>query len=249
MSNKIVAALAAATVLLTSTGALAHAAIANSTIANNGSVAASPGTFDVTFSAPVRLASVTLTNGAGQRVNLTYRPPSVQSATFAVPLPRLANGTYTLSFSAMGADGHAMTPQTRFSVGSVPAVAAANAAPAPSSTMGSMDHSKMGGMAGMDHSKMGNGGPVVTTSIADGAVLMTAPTSMRVQFPHPMRLTAARLTVASGETIPVRMPTSTIPTDAADITFPRLDADSYILTWGANAGDHAMSGTVRFRVR
>lgn len=238
MSPKILAAIAASTMLLASTGAFAHAAIANATIVNNGRVAASPARFGVTFSAPVRLASVTLTNGAGQRVPLTYRPPSAQSATFAVPLPRLANGTYTLSFAAMGADGHAMAPQTRFSVGAAAVAAAPAPAPAPASKTG-----------GMDHSKMGHGGMAVTTSIVDGAVLTAAPTSMRVQFPHPMRLTVARLTVASGETIPVRIPAGTTPTDAADITFPRLDADSYILTWGANAGDHAMNGTVRFRVR
>jgi methionine-rich copper-binding protein CopC len=89
----------------------------------------------------------------------------------------------------------------------------------------------------------------VTTSIADGAVLTTAPTSMRISFPHALRLTSARLSVATGETIPVRMPTGAAPTNTADITFPRLEPDSYTLTWGADAADHTMGGTVRFRVR
>jgi methionine-rich copper-binding protein CopC len=89
----------------------------------------------------------------------------------------------------------------------------------------------------------------ITTSIADGAVLTTPPTSMRVQFPHPMRLSRARLTVGSGETIPVRFPETLTLVTTTDISFPRLGADNYILTWSADAGDHAMSGTVHFTVR
>jgi methionine-rich copper-binding protein CopC len=138
----------------------------------------------------------------------------------------------------MGADGHVMAPQTRFTIGGAPAAAKAPAAP--------MDHSKMGDMSGMNHS---GGSMAITTSIADGAVLTTPPTSMRVQFPHPMRLSRARLTVGSGETIPVRFPETLTLVTATEISFPRLSADSYILTWSADAGDHTMSGTVRFTVR
>jgi methionine-rich copper-binding protein CopC len=142
-----------------------------------------------------------------------------------------------MSFRAMGADGHVMAPQTRFTIGGAPA-----AAKAPMAPMAPMDHSKMDGMAGMNHM-------AITTSIADGAVLTTPPTSMRIQFPHPMRLSRARLNVASGETIPVRVPESLTLVTATDIGFPRLSPDSYVLTWSADAGDHTMSGTVRFRVR
>jgi methionine-rich copper-binding protein CopC len=249
MLHKTIASLAASVALFTSTGAFAHAAIASSSIANGGAVATTPANFGVTFSAPVRLAGVTLTNAAGAQVPMTYRGSATPAATFSVPLPRLAPGTYTMAFRAMGADGHAMAPQTTFTIG---AVTAARAAPK-ASAMGGMDHSKMGGMGGMEGmSGMNHGGGsamTVTTSIADGAVLTSAPTSLRVTFPHAMRLTSARLSVASGETIPVRLPAGTAPATTADIMFPRLDADSYSLTWGANAGDHTMGGTVRFRVR
>jgi copper resistance protein C len=221
MTLKTIAMIAASLIALTSTSAMAHASITNSSIANGASVAASPANFSVTFSAPVRLANVTITNGAGQSVPMNYRGPATPSAQFSIPLPRLAAGSYVMSFRAMGADGHVMAPQTRFTIG------ASTAAAAP------MNHSKMGGTAGMNH---GGSSMVVTTSIADGAVLTTPPTSMR-------------LTVGSGETIPVRFPETLTLVTTTDISFPRLGADNYILTWSADAGDHAMSGTVRFTVR
>jgi methionine-rich copper-binding protein CopC len=241
MSRNIIGALASTLVLFTSSAAFAHAHITASTIANGGRVASAPASFSVTFSGPVRLATVTLTNATGQQVPLSYRGPATPSATFAVPLPRLAAGTYTMTFRSMGADGHVMAPQTTFTIGGQ----VARAAP-PFPAKGGMDHSKMGGMAGMNHS---GSSMTVITSIADGATLTTPPSSMRVTFPHAMRLTSARLSVASGETIPVRLSNAGAATTTADILFPRLDADSYTLTWGADAGDHTMGGTVRFRVR
>jgi copper resistance protein C len=234
MTLKTIATIAASFIVVTSTNALAHASITNSSIANGATVASAPANFGVTFSAPVRLANVTITNSAGQSVPMTYRGPATPSAQFSIPLPRLAAGSYVMSFRAMGGDGHVMAPQTRFTIGAAPAATTP------------MNHSKMGGMTGMNH---GGGSMAITTSIADGAVLTTPPTSMRVQFPHPMRLSRARLTVGSGETIPVRFPEALTLVTTTVISFPRLGADSYILTWSADAGDHAMSGTVRFTVR
>jgi methionine-rich copper-binding protein CopC len=241
MPHNIIATIAATITLFASTGAFAHASITASSIANGGNVDVAPTHFNVTFSGPVRLAEVTLTNSAGGPVPVAFQGPIAPAATFAVPLPQLAAGSYIIAFRATGTDGHAVSPQSSFTIG-----AATTAVPAPMPKMGGMDHSKMGGMAGMNHS---GGSMTVTTSIIDGASLSTAPTSMRITFPHAMRLTSARLSVASGETIPVRLPTETTATTTADITFPRLDPDSYSLTWGADAGDHKMSGTVRFAVR
>jgi copper resistance protein C len=238
MTRKSFIAFAASLALLSSTSAFAHASITNSSIANGGTVATAPSTYGVTFSAPVRLANVMLTTSAGQNVPMSYRGPATPTAQFSIPMPRLAAGSYVMSFRAMGADGHVMAPQTRFTIGGPPS--ATNAA------MPQMDHNKMGGMTGMNHS---GGSMAITTSIADGSVLPTPPTSMRIQFPHPMRLSRARLTVASGETIPVAFPETLTLVTATNINFPRLTPDNYTLTWGADAGDHMMSGTVRFTVR
>jgi copper resistance protein C len=224
MTLKTIATIAASLLLLTSTSVFAHASITNSSIANGATVASAPANYSVTFSGPVRLANVTITNSAGQSVPMTYRGSAAPSAQFVIPMPRLAAGSYVMSFRAMGSDGHVMAPQTRFTIGAAPAAA----------------------KAGMNH---GGGSMAITTSIADGAVLTTPPSSMRVQFPHPMRLSRARLTVGSGETIPVRFPETLTLVTTTNISFPRLGADNYILTWSADAGDHAMSGTVRFTVR
>lgn len=234
MSRTILAPLAASLMLFASSAAFAHAKITATSIADGAAVASAPTSFSVTFNEPVRIGSVTLTNSAGQAVPITYRAGTSPAATFSVPLPRLPAGTYTMTFRSIGADGHAMAPKTSFTIGAAAASAPARGA------------DQSAGMGGMKH----DGASMrVTTSIADGAVLTTAPTSMRINFPHAMRLTSARLSVATGETIPVRLPTGTVPTTTADITFARLEADSYTLTWGADAGDHTMGGTVRFRVR
>lgn len=237
MSRTILAPIAAALLLLTSSTAFAHAKITATSIADGARVAGAPTTFSVTFNEPVRMGSVTLTNSAGQAVPINFRAGTSPAATFSVPLPRLPAGTYTMIFRSIGADGHAMAPKTSFTIGAATASAPAR---------GAGQSASMGGMAGMQH----DGASMrVTTSIADGTVLTTAPTSMRINFPHAMRLTSVRLSVATGETIPVRMPMGTAPATTADIIFPRLEADSYTLTWGADAGDHTMGGTVRFRVR
>lgn len=101
-------------------------------------------------------------------------------------------------------------------------------------------------MPGMNH---GSGGMSVTTSIADGQIFTTPPRQLAFTFEHPMRLTAVRLTTATGETVPVQVPPQSQGTSRVDVALPILDPDSYTLVWGADAGDHRMNGTIRFRVR
>lgn len=235
MRKFLISALIATSCMALSTSAFAHTAITQTSIPNGGSVFASPAAYNVTYGAPVRLATVELKNAAGQVVPLTFRPAPAPAGIFAIPLPRLAAGSYTMAFRAMGGDGHVMNNQTTFTIG---AAAAAPAAPP-----------VKGGMAGMNHSGGGMGGMAVTTSIANGAVLTASPRTITVNFPHAMALTSARLTTASGERVALQIPTSRTPTTSVAITLPRLDADRYSFVWGADAGDHNMSGTVNFQVR
>ena len=235
MRKFIISTLMATSIFALSTNAFAHTSITRTSIPNNGAVTASPPTYTVTYGAAVRLATVTLVNAAGQSFPLSFRRGGA-ATNFAVPLPRLAAGTYTMSFRAMGSDGHVMNNQTSFTIGAAAAATAQKAA-----TKGSM-----GGMAGMNHS---GSSMKVTTSISDGAVLTTPPRNITVQFPHAMALTSARLTTASGERIAIQIPATRTPATSVAIPLPRLDADSYTFMWGADAGDHTMSGTVRFSVR
>jgi methionine-rich copper-binding protein CopC len=76
MTLKSIAAIAASLIVLSSTSAFAHASITNSSIANGATVASAPANYGVTFSAPVRLANVIITNGAGQPVPMSFRGPA-----------------------------------------------------------------------------------------------------------------------------------------------------------------------------
>ena len=239
MRKFIISAFMGTSLVALSTSAFAHTSITRTSIPNNGAMTASPPTYTVTYGAAVRLATVTLVNAAGQSIPLTFRRGGAHT-NFIVPLPRLAAGTYTMSFRSMGGDGHVMNNQTNFTIGTAGAIATPKAIP--KGAMGSM----MAGMAGMNHS---GSSMKVTTSIADGAVLTTPPRNITVQFPHAMALTSARLTTASGERIALQIPATRTPATSVAIPLPRLDADSYTFMWGADAGDHNMSGTVRFSVR
>lgn len=86
-------------------------------------------------------------------------------------------------------------------------------------------------------------------SILDGAVLTTRPDRIDFTFTPAMRLIAARLTTATGETIPVQFDATAPAATAATVRFAPLPPDSYTLTYTADMGDHTMPGRVRFTVR
>ncbi len=86
-------------------------------------------------------------------------------------------------------------------------------------------------------------------SITDGAVLTTRPDKVDIAFTPAMRLVAARLTTATGETIPVMFDATSPAATSATIRFAPLAPDSYTFTYTTDMGDHTMSGRVRFTVR
>ena len=96
--------------------AIAHTAVRETSITDNATLAASPASFTVTFSAAARLANVTLTNAAGREMALNYIPPRAAAASFAIPLPALPPGAYTISWRTMANDGHVMPGAIHFTV-------------------------------------------------------------------------------------------------------------------------------------
>jgi methionine-rich copper-binding protein CopC len=96
--------------------ALAHTAVRETSIADNATLSAAPTTFTVTFSAATGLANVTLTNAAGREIALDYTPPHAMAASFAIPLPALTPGAYTISWRTMSHDGHVMPGAIHFTV-------------------------------------------------------------------------------------------------------------------------------------
>lgn len=86
-------------------------------------------------------------------------------------------------------------------------------------------------------------------SITDGAVLTTRPDKVDIAVTPAMQLVAARLTTATGETVPVQFDASAPAATSATIKFAPLAPDSYTFTYTMDMGDHTMSGRVRFTVR
>lgn len=222
--------------------AYAHSQLLSSSISDGATIAAPPAQITLTFNEPTRVASLQLLNSTGAAVPLRFQPTRRASATLTQALPTLAPGAYRLTWNAMGPDGHAMQGVLRFTVGAPQAAALAPSAPKPAAQQPSMSMP-----AGMDHSAQG-GSMSATTSIADGAILTTRPTSVTITFGHPMRLSSATLTTIAGDRLPVRF-SAPAPSNQTTISFDALQADRYTLSWSADAGGHQMSGTVRFQVR
>lgn len=100
-------------------------------------------------------------------------------------------------------------------------------------------HDAMGAMGAME----------IRSSIADGATLTAPPDRIELTFEPPMRLASARLATAEGEIIAVGFAPSVAPSTTATVRFPELLPGHYTLSYGADAGDHVMSGRIRFTVR
>jgi methionine-rich copper-binding protein CopC len=100
-----------------------------------------------------------------------------------------------------------------------------------------------------DHGQTGMAPMEIRASIADGAVLNTRPARIDLTFKPAMRLAAARLSTATGETISVRFDAQAPAGTAATVQFAPLAPDSYVFAFSADAGDHLMPGRIRFTVR
>ncbi len=114
--KRLALAIAAATIMMAATPALAHTAVRETSIAENATLARAPANFTIVFSGPTGLANVTLTDAARRPVALNYTPPRQMASSFAIPLPALTPGAYTLSWRTIAHDGHAMPGAVRFTI-------------------------------------------------------------------------------------------------------------------------------------
>ena len=85
--------------LLWSAVALAHAHLTGSSPADGSHVADAPTTLVLSFSEAAQLTA-----------------PAAAQARIRVPLPALAAGDYVVSWRALGADGHLVPGQIRFTI-------------------------------------------------------------------------------------------------------------------------------------
>ncbi len=96
--------------------ASAHSTLTASEPAAGAEVSA-PQELHLQFNKPLRLVMITLTHADGQVVTLDVAAYMAEpAAEFTLPLPELSAGEWTVTWSALGTDGHAMREDIPFTV-------------------------------------------------------------------------------------------------------------------------------------
>lgn len=102
---------------LFATPALAHSPIKQSNIEAGSHHELAPDNFAFSFGKAVGLAKITLTQVDGDEINLAYEKPKAMQKAFSVPLPKLNEGHYLITWSAVASDGHVMKGEINFVIG------------------------------------------------------------------------------------------------------------------------------------
>lgn len=97
------------------TVALAHAHLKKAVPADGGVVDTSPANVVLSFSEPARLTACWIQKGDGPKQKIDGLPTS-PSSDISVPLPKLAPGSYVLSWKVVGDDTHIVPGQIHFTV-------------------------------------------------------------------------------------------------------------------------------------
>ena len=96
--------------------ASAHISLKQSIPAQEAMLMQGPEELSLIFSGEVRLAKVIITDEKNKTINFDFKPSATPSTDFNWSLPSLAQGTYTVKWTALGGDGHKMTGTFRFMV-------------------------------------------------------------------------------------------------------------------------------------
>jgi copper resistance protein C len=99
--------------------ALAHAHLQSATPADHSRITALPSSLMLSFSEPARLTALWIEQEGGAKQKVTELPAD-PARQVSVPLPRLAPGSYTVSFRALSADGHVVPGETHFTFAPAP---------------------------------------------------------------------------------------------------------------------------------
>ncbi|WP_237055661.1 copper resistance CopC family protein [Microbulbifer sediminum] len=99
-----------------STTLAAHTGLQGSSPADGDQLSQPPASLQLNFSGEVRLMRVSLEEAKQGEVKLEFMPTAVAEKNISLPLPALADGEYTVSWMAMGGDGHKMSGQFSFEI-------------------------------------------------------------------------------------------------------------------------------------
>ena len=108
------------TSLLASGAVQAHAHLVSSMPAEGTTLATVPTTVVLTLSEPGRIASAAVQRGIEAKPAL-LNFPAAAAATVRLSLPALSSGAYTVSWRAVGCDGHVIFGELHFAVASTDA--------------------------------------------------------------------------------------------------------------------------------
>jgi methionine-rich copper-binding protein CopC len=93
-----------------------HISLKQSIPAQEAMLMQGPEELSLIFSGEVRLAKVIIKDEKNKTINFDFKPSATPSTDFNWSLPSLAQGTYTVKWTALGGDGHKMTGTFRFMV-------------------------------------------------------------------------------------------------------------------------------------
>jgi methionine-rich copper-binding protein CopC len=127
--------------------AFAHAHLESSVPGKGSTVQASPGKVELVFNEPVALTALKLQKKGDATARDLAPLPREESVYLAVPLARLADGEYVLTYAGVSSDQHETKGTIEFKV-------SATSKPSTGSTAGKkegMEHMHGGSGAGHDH--------------------------------------------------------------------------------------------------
>ena len=96
--------------------ASAHNVLKSSTPADGSTLDRSPSELALDFNGQVRLVKLSLKRSE-ESIDVGFKPDLTAATFFAVPVPRLASGAYSLEFSVIGEDGHTVAGHFNFGIG------------------------------------------------------------------------------------------------------------------------------------
>ena len=96
--------------------ASAHNVLKSSTPADGSTLERSPSELALNFNGQVRLVKLSLKR-SDESIDVGFKPNLTAATSFAVPVPELASGAYSLEFSVIGEDGHTVVGHFNFGIG------------------------------------------------------------------------------------------------------------------------------------
>ncbi|RZF54639.1 copper resistance protein CopC [Acinetobacter halotolerans] len=94
----------------------AHTTLLSSTPANNSMIKQAPEKVTLNFGAEVMLMNIKLLDAKGKDIPLNYQVNHDHKKSFDIAVPQLKAGQYTIVWMIMGADGHHMKGDYRFTI-------------------------------------------------------------------------------------------------------------------------------------